>query len=282
MKPILRWVGGKTRILDDVFKYFPTKVHNYHEIFLGGGSVLLKFLELVENKKITCSGKIHAYDFNKALIYVYINLQKDPISFSKSLVSLCKKFNNELDKEKFFYNIRDKYNKLINSKKEHLLCTSVLFVFLNKTCYGGLYRAGPKGFNVSFSFCDSIDTSDLQSHFNSVSRLIKNVHFHCSSFQNSLKSFYKNDFVYLDPPYVPITATSFVGYTSDGFDADTHNKLFQKIKSLRCHFLMSNSNAPIIYKCFPRNQFSIRKIDCRRSIACTSSVVKEVLVKPKT
>jgi DNA adenine methylase len=280
MKPILRWVGGKTRIIDDVFRKFPKTIHNYHEIFLGGGSVLFAFLERVAKGTLEAKGKIYAYDFNKPLIYVFINLQNDHSTCSRSLISLCNKFNKSRDKEKFYYDIRSKYNKLINSNKEHLMETTVLFIFLNKTCYGGLYRVGPSGFNVSFSFCDHIDVSDIKDHFHKASILIKKVRFRVASFETSLKKITnKDDFVYLDPPYLPISATSFVSYTSDGFPYEKHMQLFDLIKKLPCKFLMSNSNVPQIYKSFPKNRFNIQSIDCRRSIV--SSVVKEVLVSPK-
>ena len=87
-KPILKWVGGKTQILDKVINIYPTQINNYHEVFLGGGSVLLAFLELVRNKKINVTGTINAYDLNENLINMYRMIQSQPKRLYKRIIKL--------------------------------------------------------------------------------------------------------------------------------------------------------------------------------------------------
>ena len=140
-KPFLKWVGGKAKILDDLFEVFPSEVDNYHEIFLGGGSVLFNFLSSVKNKKIKLTGEVYAYDLNEALIYLYKNIQND-YNLLYQIV-----YNEDKVSKENYYNIRNRYNQLTDKKTME---ASALFLILNKTCFRGLYRTGPNGFNVPY------------------------------------------------------------------------------------------------------------------------------------
>jgi len=93
LKPILKWVGGKTQILDKLIIDFPNEINNYHEIFLGGGSVLLALLTYVKNGTITINGNIYAYDLNEPLIYVYKNIQSHHTELYNKLQDIIKFFN---------------------------------------------------------------------------------------------------------------------------------------------------------------------------------------------
>jgi site-specific DNA-adenine methylase len=164
-KPILKWVGGKTQILDKLIMEFPTNINNYREIFLGGGSVLLTLLSYVKNGLIKIHGNIYAYDLNEPLIHIYKNIQSNHNELYNKIQKLITEFNScgngeinrtpknideaKIAKENYYYWIRSEYNKLnFNDKKTPL--GSAMFIFLNKTCFRGVFRIGPKGFNVPY------------------------------------------------------------------------------------------------------------------------------------
>ena len=164
-KPILKWVGGKTQILDKLIVEFPTEINNYREIFLGGGSVLLTLLSYVKNGIIKIHGNIYAYDLNEPLIYIYINIQSNHNELYNEIQKLITEFNScgdgeinrtpkniddaKIAKENYYYWFRSEYNKLsVNDKKTTI--GSAMFIFLNKTCFRGVFRVGPKGFNVPY------------------------------------------------------------------------------------------------------------------------------------
>ncbi len=289
-KPFLKWVGGKTQIIEELMDIFPLEINNYHEPFLGGGSVLLAFLSLVSQKIIKLNGKVYASDLNENLINLYITIRDNPEEFISELDKIVKEYNKEsLDSsEEYYYKIRELYNN-----SEISILKSALFLFLNKTCFRGMYREGPKGFNVPFGHYKNPEIFKA-SYILEISKLIKNVDFSVQSFEESLNEtkLEKNDFIYLDPPYVPEKSTSFVDYTSDGFNLENHLKLFQLCKSLKeknVEFLMSNSDTELVKDFFlsktsedvKKDSFNIQKILCRRAINSKNpeSTVYEVLVR---
>ncbi len=260
--------------------YFPAEIKNYHEIFLGGGSVLLA---LLQNPNIKVSGNIYAYDLNEPLIYVYKNIQGN----YKELYSVIEYIINEYEsieelninddakyyrnppsievaktsKESYYYWIRNEYNKL--KDKKSMLC-SAYFVFLNKTCFRGMYRVGPKGFNIPFGNYKNPEITTL-THLRDVSNLIKDVIFECADYSKSIQKIKEGDTVYMDPPYVPENKTSFVGYTDKGFDLKEHTKLFEMCHSLKgVKFIMSNSSVDHVKESF--KEYNLNSILCKRSI----------------
>lgn len=246
-KPFLKWIGGKTQILSNVLKEFPIEINNYHEIFLGGGSVLFAVLTLQNDKKIKINNKIYAYDYNKSLIYVYKNIQKEPKQFIKSIQTIIDEYNeietNVINRkpitkddgltsqESYYYWIRKKYNEMTDEEHTTILGSSY-FVFLNKTCFRGVFRIGPNGFNVPFGHYTNPSIID-KSHIKKISKLIKDVEFIHMSFEESLINVKKHDYVYLDPPYVKLNDKSFVAYTTDGFNEEMHEKLFNMLHTLK-------------------------------------------------
>lgn len=274
MKPFLKWVGGKTQILDEVLNKFPTKIETYHEIFVGGGSVLLGFLEKCKNNEINCKN-VKAYDINEVLINLYIHVQKRLPEFIKCITVLVDRYNTSEDKSEFYYNIRTEYNQITD--KTSIEKTS-MFLFLNKTCFRGLYREGPRGFNVPYGNYKNPTIYD-NDHLTNISNLIKNVEFKVSSFKDSLNNPFKvNDYIYLDPPYAPENNKSFVSYTSHGFNEECHKELFDLCKKISCKFLMSNSYTDMITSAF--NNYNIDVIDCKRRINSKNpeSTTKEVFI----
>jgi DNA adenine methylase len=275
MKPPIKWAGGKTQILDKIS--FPESVENYYEPFLGGGSVLLHFLEYVKADKVKVSGKIFAFDINEYVIGMYNNIKIHPTEYISSVKRIIKAYQGadgvEEEKE-YYYEARKRFNGL---KDKSSLDSTALFLFLNKTCFRGLYREGPNGFNVPFGNYKSPEILNDE-YILSLSSLIKNVVFRVSSWDETLsKSFGTNDFVYLDPPYVPVTSTSFVGYTSNSFVH--HTQFFGLVLNIEGRFTMSNSDTSLVRDAFDEG-FGISYIDCKRSINSKNpgSKIGEVLI----
>ena len=289
IKPILKWVGGKSQIIDRVLSSFPKQIHNYYEPFLGGGSVLFALL----SSDITVDGEIYASDFNADLINVYQQVQKNPIQVSTALQQLVEQYTAlpikgeihrtpadlvqaQTSRESFYYWIRQKYNQ----EKALDIASSALFVFLNKTCFRGMYRVGPSGFNVPYGHYKNpsiFNHQDIQQ----LSACIQKVHFQHAPFQKALMGSSQADFVYLDPPYAPLDANSFVGYTAKGFPLALHHQLFNLCKELPCKFVMSNACVPLVTDAFSDVEYSLAQFSCRRAINAKKpgSKAEEVLVK---
>lgn len=290
-KPLLKWVGGKTQILDDVLSLFPTKIKNYHEPFVGGGSVLLGLLTHVNAGKIKLTGKIYASDVNSNLIGFYKNIQTNP----DAVIAECRILVNEYSKitgkevnrkatnieeastsqESYYFWIRSSFNALSKEEKTTPRASAML-LFMNKTCFRGVYREGPNGFNVPFGNYKNPSIID-EEHIMLISGLIKDVIFTAASYKESLApaqaqaqtKVKKGDFVYLDPPYAPESGTSFVGYTSDGFNIDNHGELFKMCNEMTekgVKILMSNADVKLVKDAFPSPKYNTRIISCRRAI----------------
>jgi DNA adenine methylase len=278
IKPFLKWVGGKTQILEEVLHEFPTQMKNYHEPFLGGGSVLLGLLTCKANGAITVSGNIYASDFNSNLIALYKHIQKSPNELIKEVkvftdeFSTCKgtsvnrkpmtKEEANTSPESYYFWIRSQFNK----NEKQTVQSSAMMLFMNKTCFRGVYREGPNGFNVPFGNYKNPTIVD-EVHIRRVSELIQNVIFTCAPFTESLINVVEGDFVYLDPPYAPEKASSFVSYTADGFTIEMHTMLFEQIHTMNkngIRFLMSNSDVEMVQNEFA--EYTVKTISCRRAI----------------
>ena len=290
-KPFLKWVGGKTQIIDRIISKIPKVIDNYHELFLGGGSVLFAVLSLQKNNEIIIKNKIYAYDINDSLINVYKNIQSNKEELFKNINIFINEYENiegsvinrnpksieeaKTSKESYYYWLRNKYNNIDKNSVEH----SALFIFINKTCFRGMYREGPNGFNVPYGHYKKIPTIITENDLNHISNLIKDVEFiHCS-FTESIKNIKKGDFVYLDPPYAPENSKSFVGYVADGFNLETHKILFSEIKNLKnIKFLMSNAKVDLVTDNF--KEYSCEDIVARRAINSKEpgSITTEVII----
>ena len=318
-RPFIKWVGGKTQLLDNItriiFKQLEKKddegkiiieMKNYHELFLGGGSILFVILYLKETNKIKINGSINAYDINPVLISLYKNIQNKKDDLLKNIEKYQQKYEkieslnvvekserketNEEDalksREAYYYWMRKKYNSITDNTS---IEKTALFLILNKTCFRGLYREGPNGFNVPFGNYKSKKINLLtRESIDYISQLIKDVNFKCMDFKKSLKKAKENDFVYLDPPYAPENETSFVDYVKDGFTLKDHKQLFNLTKSLqdkKIKFVMSNSNVELVKNSFKNEDinhiiFKIDVIEAKRAINSKkpNSKTTEVLI----
>ena len=297
-KPILKWVGGKTQIIDKLIADFPIEINNYREAFLGGGSVLLTLLSYVKSGIIKIHGNIYAYDLNEPLIYIYKNIQTHHTELYDTLQTIIMDFKEcgngpinrvptnleeaKIAKENYYYWIRSEYNKLCLNDKKGIL-GSAMFIFLNKTCFRGVFRVGPKGFNVPYGHYNNLEIINKE-HLQEIHNLIQNVVFECRDFNNSLSIVEPNDFVYLDPPYAPETNTSFVGYTENGFNIESHNNLFKLIHILtdtNKKIMLSNADVSLVRENFTNEKYTILSILCKRSINSKNpdAKAKEVIIK---
>jgi DNA adenine methylase len=295
VKPFLKWVGGKTQIIQDVLALFPTTMVNYHEPFLGGGSVLLAFLSKVRAGQITVSGKVYASDLNSNLIGLYKNVQVNPAALIAEVRKLMAEFAEakgvvvnrkattlaeaKTSPESYYFWTRAKFNAL---EDRTTVQGSAMLLFMNKTCFRGVYREGPHGFNVPYGNNKNPSIID-DAHIMAVSALIKDVVFVCGSFTETLLRPVAGDFVYLDPPYAPQNATSFVSYTADGFGAENHEALFTRCETLRLakvKLLMSNADVKLVKDAFVEPAYQTKIVSCRRAIHSTSPDARanEVLI----
>lgn len=291
-KPILKWVGGKTQILSNVINLFPSEMRDYHEIFVGGGSVLIAFIESVKSGKIKLHGKIYAYDLNKTLINLYKTIQSNPDELYLATKEIIEQYEQAKEtenkeeinrnptsleeakryKENYYYWIRKRYNEITNNENEYQnkkILVSAMFIFLNKTCFRGIYRVGPNGFNVPYGHYKNPEILN-KNHLYQIHSLIKDVIFECKNFKDSLEQkFNEIDFLYLDPPYVPEKKTSFVGYNEESFDTETHITLFKKLNEIagrKIKFILNNSDVKLVRDYFNSSGYKIISVLCKRTI----------------
>ena len=297
-KPIIKWVGGKTQIIDKLVVDFPIEINNYREAFLGGGSVLLTLLSYVKSGLIHIYGNIYAYDLNEPLISMYKNIQTQHTELYDKLQQIIIEFNEcgngeinrkpinieeaKIAKENYYYWTRSEYNKLCFNDKTSIL-GSAMFIFLNKTCFRGVFRVGPNGFNVPYGHYKNPEIIN-RDHLDEIHNLIQPVIFECCDFNTSLTNIESNDFVYLDPPYAPETDTSFVGYTENGFNIDNHTNLFNLIHILtntNKKMMLSNADVSLVRENFINEKYNTTSILCKRSINSKNpdAKAKEVIIK---
>ena len=296
-KPFLKWVGGKYKLLNKTLKSLPEEINNYHEVFLGGGSVLLAILSLQKANKIQINGNIYAYDLNSSLINCFNQVKTNPQLVINHLKKIIAEFtlitvntlgqkgapedyatNHTRSREHYYYWMRKQFNEL---SKIGVKAASN-FIFLNKTGFRGMYRESSDGnFNIPYGYKDKDKIPGIldEDCINNVSKLIQNVSFSCSNFSDTFTQLHPNDLAYLDPPYVPEDKKSFVGYTQDGFSLEDHKNLFKGIKEKKdIKFIMSNANVKLVTDSF--KGYKIDYIEARRAINSKNpaSTAKEVII----
>jgi len=296
MTQFVKWAGGKTKILNNIFEHIPNKINNYYEPFLGGGSVLFELLRKINIGDITIDGNIYVSDINESLVYCYINIKINHDLLYFELKNLydnydrCLILKNEIKtkyidkdnylktKENYYYYIRDKYNELTDYKT---VIASSLFIFLNKTCFRGLHRMGPNGFNVPFGHYINISKLTKENIY-AIHIAIQNVHFVHQDFETALSNICLNDFIYMDPPYVERQKTSFVSYNQNGYSK--HKILFDicnvyNDKGIK--FILSNSDTLYVREYFNMSNIKIYEIKTKHAINSKNpgKSVNELLIK---
>jgi DNA adenine methylase len=235
---------------------------------------------------------------NSNLIALYRNVQEhceELITVLKVRVEIFNKITGETvnreaknleeasgSQDSYYYFTRYMFNKMTKDERASIV-GSANFIFLNKTCFRGLYREGPNGFNVPFGNYKNPGILD-EAHIRQVSSLVKDVVFTCQPFADSLAKALPGDFVYLDPPYAPENDKSFVGYTADGFGLKEHQSLFKEMNNLHVKgvkFLMSNAEVKLVKDTFPEPVYKTKIVSCRRAINSKDPAAKtnEVLIR---
>ena len=235
MPTFLKWAGGKRRILPLIEQFFPKKFERYFEPFLGGGSVFFYIKEKYNPSECIIS------DTNRDLINTYLHVRDCPRELIKEL-SLFKKDHSK----EFYYTVRERFNKFKYDEVER----SAAFIYLNKTCFNGLYRVNRKNeFNVPFGQLKNPGIYDEETIYAASNLLGNKVKIRHQDYGAVLKSAEKNDFVYLDPCYDPIKKTSFANYTPIRFSEADRNVLYAFIENLRkrgTKVVLSNNDIPQI------------------------------------
>jgi DNA adenine methylase len=272
VRPFLKWAGGKRQLLPEIVKYVPklTSKHTYYEPFIGGGALLFE----LQPPKVVIN------DRNGELINCYVVI-KDSLDELMTELSKDKYSNNE----KSYYDMRD----LDRSNKKYAKLSAVekaaRIIYLNKTCYNGLFRVNSQGqFNVPFgryknpNFLDNAVLTAVNKYLNSNNITLSNL-----DFQEAVQDAKKGDFVYLDPPYDPVSETaSFTGYDVNGFNRDEQERLkkvFDDLTERGCKVMLSNSCTDFILDLY--KDYQIKKVRATRSInsnALKRGMVNEVLV----
>ena len=242
-KPFVKWAGGKSQLLDEIRKKYPQKIEKYCEPFVGGGAVLFDVLQKFSPHEILIN------DLNKELINLYSQVKNNLDSLIGTLADFQSEYlsKNEEERKEMFYEKRERYNSLVLKKlKENNIEKAALFIFLNKTCFNGLYRVNSKGlFNVPFNHAKNpllCDEENLQL----CSELLQNVEMRIGDYSHCKDFIDGRTFVYIDPPYRPLTQTaSFTSYAENGFTDKEQielEKFIEEISAKGAKVLASNSD----------------------------------------
>lgn len=214
-KPFIKWVGGKSQLLEEIREKYPSKIEKYCEPFVGGGAILFDILSTKNPETVLIN------DINKELINTYSQIKNNcdgMISQLSEIQSIYKSHTLEENKA-YFYKKRQHYNDLkVNGNDAENLEKAALFIFLNKTCFNGLYRVNSKGlFNVPFNNAKNPLLCD-EENLRACSELLQNVIMKVGDYKECKDFIDSNTFVYIDPPYRPLTQTAaFTSYSENGF-----------------------------------------------------------------
>jgi DNA adenine methylase len=264
-RPFLKWAGGKRQLVNQIDHFLPDSFDLYIEPFVGAGAL---FFYIKPKNAILI-------DNNPVLINVYQVIKNN----LDELIDLLKQHKNE---EEYYYSIRD-VDRSVTFKNWTKIQRASRMIYLNRCCYNGLYRVNSKGqFNVPFgryknpNFCD-------EENLIAVRKNLQNAKILLASYEVCLKYANKNTFVYLDPPYFPISNTSnFTSYTKDAFSAEDQSnlkKIIDKLNKLGSKIMLSNSYCDFILELY--SNYNINIIKARRAINSNPNKrgkIKEVLI----
>jgi DNA adenine methylase len=260
-KPFLKWAGGKGAILESIFDCFPQRFKSYHEPFVGGGAVFFG----LQPKKAVLS------DINAELINVYKTISDD-------VDGLIRQLRRYKVSEDDFYKVRAR-----DPKRLSVVGSAARTVFLNRTCFNGLYRVNKKGkFNAPYGRYTNPKVCN-EENLRACSEALQDVEIIHQNALEVTQRVSKGDLVYFDPPYDPVSSTaSFTSYTAQGFGREEQEALAEVFASLvrrKVNVVLSNSNTPFIQKLY--KGFKIKEVFVRRAInsrADRRGPVSEVLV----
>jgi DNA adenine methylase len=257
LAPFVKWAGGKTSLLPYLLPHIPLPLSSYYEPFLGGGALFFGICAR------TSGFSAHLSDTNEELITAYGVIKEFPEELIRLLSRFHGEYDSAVDKSAYFYQKRD-------WRPADRVESAARLIFLNRTCYNGLYRVNSKGeFNVPFGRYKNprILNSDV---IRAASHVLENTkaELRTTDYKDALASCGTADFVYLDPPYQPLTKTSsFTDYTPGGFSEKDQEELaeeFGKLVDRGCTVLLSNSETALTKHLY--RHFEMRKVTVNRPI----------------
>ena len=256
-RPFLKWAGGKTQLADTLLERMPMSFNVYHEPFVGSGPI---FFRLYRDHKIHYAV---LSDLNAELIDTYLAI-RDCVS---EVIKILSEFPHE---EEFYYNIRTK-----NPWKLNLPERAARMIYLNKTGYNGLYRVNQQGmFNVPFGRYKSPKYLDRENLI-AVSHALQNVEILCTPFETIIDRTGEGDWVYFDPPYVPVSQTAnFTSYLANGFGLKDQQRLrdiCNELSKKHVYITLSNSDTEIIRSLYRTDYFAITEVLANRAINCNGA-----------
>jgi DNA adenine methylase len=273
-KPFLKWAGGKGQLLDEIDKRLPKedfisgRIDTYIEPFVGGGAVFFHVVQQYPQIK-----NFYLFDINEDLVNCYNAVKNNANSLIKHLNKIHNNYlsKTESQRKDYYYRLRDEFNNDRDPAK---------LVFLNKTCYNGLYRVNQNGqFNVPFGGYDNPTICDKKNLL-SVSQVLKNVVIIYGDFEDSEQYVDENTLVYFDPPYRPLTRTaSFTSYSKEDFNEESQirlTKYCRRINEKGAKFLLSNSCPKDNFFCRVYRSFTINKVRASRAINCKGNSRGEI------
>lgn len=272
---LVKWAGGKKQLLEQFKPLFPKQIIRYFEPFVGGGAVAFYLLKTHPEIK-----KIYLSDINKELIITYNVVKKN---LNELIISLKKhERNHKKDPKKYYYKVRD-----LVLKKEDYVGIASRFIYLNRTCFNGIYRVNKNGkFNVPIGRYKNpgiCQEKDLQE----ISNLLKKDDVKVSQFFEVLKKAKKGDFIYFDPPYYPLDGKpSFTTYTKNNFLEEEHKELarvFKELDKRDCKVMLSNSDSNFIRDLY--KEYDIQVVHATRMINCDATKrgkIKEIVIRNYT
>lgn len=275
IRPFVKWAGGKGSLISQLNNFYPYELKNgiierYIEPFVGGGAVLIDILQRYDVQEA------YAFDINIDLINSY-NIIKNNV---EDLITNLKQMETEYlqlgqeERKNYFYNKRDEYNNYTLEENEQNIQRAAQFIYLNRTCFNGLYRVNKSGkFNVPVGSYKNPTICD-EENIRNLSELIQNVQFQYGDYRRSMEYVTENTFVYFDPPYRPLNVTSgFTSYTKEDFNDENQKELanyFKELDEKNAKLMLSNSNPKNtnkednffeeIYKGFNINEISAKRM----------------------
>ena len=264
-RPFVKWAGGKGRLLNELTKRLP-EFKNYYEPFVGGGALFFRLRSMGKIKKA------YLNDSNNELMNAYEVIKDD----AEGLI-------NELTSEKY-QNKKEIYYQIRAEEPEDRVKRVARFIYLNKTAYNGLYRVNKQGkFNVPFGKYKNPLICD-EKNLRLVSQTLQKTELFCKDFMIDIKHAQKDDLIYFDPPYLPLSKTSnFTSYTPKGFttdDQDRLHKAYKQLDSKGCYVMLSNSYHPYTENLY--REFESEIVYAGRAISCKADgrgKIRELIVR---
>jgi len=264
-RPFLKWVGGKTSLLPELLKRAPAKIQNYVEPFVGAGALFWALRPRIV-------GRVLLSDANPELCAAYRGVRDDVSEVVKQL----RHYEGKHSRDWFLW-VRQ-----LDYQGETDAFAAARMIYLNKTCFNGLYRVNSKGhFNVPFGSHPKTLTICDEANLRNCSSALQGVEVKCCDYRKSLLQAERGDFAYLDPPYIPLTKTSnFTSYTAGKFDMDDQERLAKEIRKIRCRgvdFILTNSGSAETLRLYDGLKFTIEKVPSRRRVSCKGDKREDVM-----